>query len=337
MTDISRILEKLQLLAASEGDAEATELAIQAGAPLEIRDECGRTPLLRAAELGNTGVARLLIEAGADLHAVDTDEHSLLHHAILHATFYTDENHESQIEIIRQALDAGVDPCGKTTGGETPLHLATKSDSEAALAIARMLIDYGADLEARDQEEDTPTMFAASWGLVETLSLLLGAGADINAQDDLGYSALHWASRNGRKATIRLLLDHGAAPDIETQQGATPLMLAAEYGSAEPVRMLLTAGADAQRARRDNETAASIAAGYLARDLEDSLIDRAREHLMPGSDQKIVTSTWKNETGETVIEVCLREPNGSGLSWRHCEAHRKIDDLLQAALRKSSK
>lgn len=59
------------LTAAESGDADAVALALRAGAPIEQRDEQGRTALLLAATFDRVKVARALVALGADPNALD--------------------------------------------------------------------------------------------------------------------------------------------------------------------------------------------------------------------------------------------------------------------------
>ncbi|KPI43003.1 putative ankyrin repeat protein YahD [Cyphellophora attinorum] len=74
MTAIKRIMDaKTQLLqAASNGDVEMVQAALDAGADIETRDSHQRTPLLLAASANHLDVARVLATAGASPNAQDT-------------------------------------------------------------------------------------------------------------------------------------------------------------------------------------------------------------------------------------------------------------------------
>jgi N-acyl-D-amino-acid deacylase len=100
-----------------------------------------------------------------------------------------------------------------------------------------------ADLESRGARGTTPLLYAAAFGDLETLRILLEAGADVNRQNDLQASALLWAACQPEKA--RLLLERGAEVNIQSKQGRTPLIVAAACtGNAEIVRLMLSKGAD---------------------------------------------------------------------------------------------
>jgi ankyrin repeat protein len=93
--------------------------------------------------------------------------------------------------------------------GITPLHhLARKGDVE----MARIFIDHGADLHARDEDIcSTPLAWAAKFGQTAMVELLLSRGAKPNQPDDPPWGTpLAWATRRGHSEIATLLKDHGA-------------------------------------------------------------------------------------------------------------------------------
>jgi ankyrin repeat protein len=94
----------------------------------------------------------------------------------------------------------------------TPLHhFARKGDVEKA----SIFIENGADLHARDEDIcSTPLGWAAKFGKIEMVELLLKYGAKPNLPDDLPDLAwatpLAWATRRGHREIVELLKQHGA-------------------------------------------------------------------------------------------------------------------------------
>ena len=73
--------------------------------------------------------------------------------------------------------------------------------------IVEILLDSGADLEAKDVLEMTPLLMAVTHGMVEAAKLLLERGADIRATDSSLNSALHLAILYRRPEMVKLLLE----------------------------------------------------------------------------------------------------------------------------------
>ena len=102
-------------------------------------------------------------------------------------------------------------------------------------SLARALIERGADVSAvaENAQRVAPVHAAASVGDVETMRLLLDRGADPNARQHNGFTPIHAAAGNGDRAMARLLLDRGADRAARTDDGKDAAALAAERGRAE--------------------------------------------------------------------------------------------------------
>ncbi len=100
-----------------------------------------------------------------------------------------------------------------------------------------------ATVNTRDSRGSTLLMYAAGYGSVEAVKLLLDKGADVNAKNQFDATALVWGANDPAKA--KLLIGQGADVNARTQAGRTPLMVAATCdGCVETVRLLLAKGAD---------------------------------------------------------------------------------------------
>ena len=71
----------------------------------------------------------------------------------------------------------------------------------------KRLIEAGADVDSKDDEDWSPLDWAVAMDNVEIAELLISAGADVNSKGYLGRSLLHWASSEKMKS---LLKKHGA-------------------------------------------------------------------------------------------------------------------------------
>lgn len=106
--------------------------------------------------------------------------------------------------------------------------------------LARVLIERGADVNAvaRNAFRVAPVHAAAAVRDAATMTMLLDRGADANARQQLGYTALHTAAQLGDETIVDLLLAHGADPRAAGDDGKTPSDLAAAYGHVAIVKRL---------------------------------------------------------------------------------------------------
>jgi ankyrin repeat protein len=102
-----------------------------------------------------------------------------------------------------------------------------------------------ADVNAASERKATPLIYAAAFGSVEAMRILIEAGADVNARNAFDATALIWCASD--LAKVRLLVEKGADVNAKSKQGKTPLLVAANHSGTEPiVRLLIAKGADAK-------------------------------------------------------------------------------------------
>lgn len=120
-----------------------------------------------------------------------------------------------------------------TDEGWTALHLAATAE------IAAMLLDAGADINARNRHKvfgpgNSPLSAAVYQDRRDVVKLLIERGADLNQGDNAGWRPIHLAVANGRLKTARMLLEAGASTNVRTEEATglkwakkTPLELLA--------------------------------------------------------------------------------------------------------------
>lgn len=92
-------------------------------------------------------------------------------------------------------------------------------------ALARWLVEQGADLSATDTWGNTP-LHARSRSHRGRIDVLLELGADVNSDSASIGTPLHSAAASYHVENSRLLLQHGAQVDALNKEGLTPLELA---------------------------------------------------------------------------------------------------------------
>ncbi|KAJ6780463.1 hypothetical protein PWT90_01829 [Aphanocladium album] len=132
---------------------------------------------------------------------------------------------------------------------------------EGQAAVVWLLLENGADIEAKDRYSRTALCWAAGNGHADVVRLLLEKGADIAAKNRYSRTALCWAAGKGHAAVVRLLLENGADIEAKNRYSRTALCWAAGKGHAAVVWLLLEKGADIEAKDRYSRTALWWAAG----------------------------------------------------------------------------
>lgn len=193
---------------------------------IDVKDEEGKTALMRADEEGDTEAIEKLLGKGADIEVKDDYGNTILMEAI----------DQDQIEAVKLLIDKGADiEAINDNGYNAIMWAACKGQTD----IVDLLISKGANIEASNIDEgETPLLLATAEGHNETVELLLDKGADIEAKSSKGETALILAAYNGHTGIVELLIDRGATIEAKDVVGKTALSLAEEEGYKEIVKLL---------------------------------------------------------------------------------------------------
>jgi ankyrin repeat protein len=163
------------------------------------------------------------------------------------------------------------DRCAETAQAVQTLHQDDRYQAAALLfaaarlgceAEARVLLDRGAAIDARDREGKTALAKAADADKLPLIRLLLERGADANARAVDGSTPLFYAAEQDRGQVVSLLLERGADPNLPGRKGVRPLAAAAFNGSTESAAELMKFGADSNALDNDGQGAIVYAAGH---------------------------------------------------------------------------
>ena len=121
-------------------DSEILKLLIEHGADIETRDEEGATPLMRAAEFGQTGIVRELLKHGANVGAEDKYGNTAL---ITAACQCASIDMPETLPSMKLLLEKGADVNAKNRDGDTALTLALKNHQSAVANLLKRAIASG--------------------------------------------------------------------------------------------------------------------------------------------------------------------------------------------------
>ncbi|XP_069973241.1 uncharacterized protein [Penaeus vannamei] len=113
-----------------------------------------------------------------------------------------------------------------------------------------MLLDDGAEVNAKDRSDSSPLHWAAGGGHDAVVELLLSKGAHVNAGNRFGQRPIHYAAYFGHLTTLEVLQERGAAVDVKDDNGDTPLHLAATEGRLLALFSLVKRGAPITKNKR---------------------------------------------------------------------------------------
>lgn len=147
-----------------------------------------------------------------------------------------------KMAIPKILIDAGANVNIMCNGKWTPLHQASYTGN---LEMVKFLLNSGADVNAKDDEDLTPLHYASQFvGDPEVLQAILMYSPHINSQSKNGWTPLHTAAYNNNAITSYFLLKAGANPNLQDDGGWTPLHWAARNGNVQLIRILLNADAE---------------------------------------------------------------------------------------------
>ncbi|XP_048577664.1 transient receptor potential cation channel subfamily A member 1 homolog [Nematostella vectensis] len=241
------------------------EYLLDIGANIECKDKDNFTPLLSASSSGHTASIQLLMDRGANLRAKDTHDRTAIYMAA----------EENCVEALKELLKH---PFAKALVNEgdlyedTPLHIAAM---KGYLGVTEILLDHGARIDARNDEDYTPLHLAAKYGRARTAEALLRRDSDIvNDEDESSNTPLHLAAIEGNVKCVKTLLNHGAAVDARNANLWTPLDCAAAYGWVKCASALLDFDSPVDPTDRTRTTPLHLASRSGHVDMVELLLNR---------------------------------------------------------------
>ena len=294
-----------------QDNRQILELLLAEGANPKLKDTDGNTPFNLAVTNEQPALAAILLKAMVGINGRDDKSWSPLYWAILA------DDWQLVQELLRDGADVAVGrhqnafDIAKIMGTEAKLaailakerginaahKVLVKAMREGNTDTVKLLLELGADINAKNNYGWTALIYAARWGNTDTVKLLLELGADINAKNNYGWTALIYAARWGNTDTVKLLLELGADINAKNNYRWTALIYAARWGKTEIVKLLLDRKANIEAKDNHGWTALMIAARWGKTEIVKLLLDRK------------ANIEAKNDYGSTALMIAARWGN----------------------------
>ncbi len=206
--------------AATGGDVSKVRAMLQADPSLaRAKDENGVSVIMKSTYYGKKDVVAALLESGVELDIFEA------------AATGQAERVASLVAKDQSIVNA------YSADGFAPLGFAVFFGQPE---VVTALIAAGADVNqsSRESMKVTPLASAAAAKQTGIARLLIEHGANVNARAAGGHIPLHEASANGNIELVRMLIEKGADVNAKTDDGKTPLDFAIEYKREEVVELL---------------------------------------------------------------------------------------------------
>ena len=189
----------------------------------------------------------------------------------LHRQKYVKVFEQNDLDAFKELDDGTLAQAIREAFWWPPLLLAADTRAEK---IASYLIENGADVNERGEDQTTALHLAARAGSVGMVKLLLAHKAELDAEIKSGASfvqvgeggsmtyhtppptakkgtPLHWAAYYNRPEVLAYLIERGANVNADDGYGNNPIHFAAQSGSMEMIHALLKAGADWREKKKE--------------------------------------------------------------------------------------
>lgn len=307
--------------AIQQGNLAQVKAKLDAGIPVDIKDESGQTPLMTAAMNGKPEIVTYLLSRGAKIDLTDT--------------------------LTPQERKQGQLSPGQAGGvGRTALCCAIQYDQ---WDTAKLLLTKGANVNIKDVNKRTALSYVmgtiangrgTSGADKEVARLLIAKGADLNVQDDYGHTLLTWALERGDAELAMQALAHSVDINKANANGETALLLAVRADMPDVALKLIPQTDAVDAADRNGGTALLYAVNAGKADLVKALLDKgaAIDAKDTAGDTPLIGAAKEGQTEIVRLFIArhaalnLADKSGmTALGWAQARGHNAIVALLKQA------
>jgi ankyrin repeat protein len=234
--------------------------------PNSEAQECDKKALWECASKGHRKLLEFMLNCGTEVNAVPEVPENLQGKSSLLHI----ASLCCQVEVVRLLVERKADINIRNDRNDTALHLAAFSSS---VEIINILLDKGMSIDLRNRDDCTPLHFSAVCGNLEATKTLVEKGAALNDTSQYGITPLILAAKHGELQVFRYLTEMGADINIRDTQSNTALHYAAYSGSVEIIKILLEKGMYVDLTNGDDSTPLHFSAKHGNLEATKALIE----------------------------------------------------------------
>ena len=274
-------------LAADKGFEESVkELLKHNNIKVDLYTKRKSTPLILAAANGHTKVVKLLLDARANINAVNRKKHSAVWWAAS----------EEHVEALALLKEQGADV-------KKTIAQAAKYDQ---VEVLKNLLAVGVKANTICNKKGASALqVGARYGNLDVVKLFLKKGIDINAQESGGkHTALMRASAFGKKLTVKYLLKKGADTHLLTTRGWSAFSLASRYGHLDIAKLIYAKGGiDINESNNKGWTPLMLATRGKHPDIVEYLLKQGADKALENDGMKTALDLTKKYKNRKVIHL----------------------------------
>ena len=273
-----RLQKDIMIHALKYQNLEMVDLVLDSGLSIETSiTPHDHTALLCATQQKDIDITRRLLEKGANVNCKDKEGYRCLHVAV----------EDGDLEMTTLLIDNGASVNVFTNDGLSPL--INNLQSSPSLAIVKLLVESGANINQARSPVFTPLHAAAYNGYTDIVVYLLQNGADIECRSFNKMTPILYACKEGQMKTAEVLIENGANLRIKRPDGKSILAHVCLHGHESIVRLLVRNGIEI------DEEALNIARQVGNEDILNYLLD----------DHETDTSSNRSNTNVSLIGAML--------------------------------
>jgi len=218
--------------AINNGDTiQVTSIIAQYPSYVDLKNLAGEPALVNAIRTKKYGIAKLLIEKGAEINSQSRNQQTPLHMATYNGNY----------EISKLLLDKGATPDAVNSRGRKPIEFAA---GNKGIELLKLFTDIGQKIETVYPDGTTLLHWASSSEDTALVSYLINKGLNIHAVDSDNATVMHWAAATNDTVMIAYLVKKGVDILTPANGGWLPIQTSLRYNSMISFNYLFNHGMD---------------------------------------------------------------------------------------------